>query len=221
MTLRTGGELLIESLIQHYGYLALFVGTLFEGEAIVVLAGFAAHRGFLHLSWVMIVAFVGTVLADQSYFTLGRKKGRSFVESRPRWQARAARVQRLLARYEWGVVFGFRFLYGIRSVTPFVIGASGYPWRRFTFLNVIGAAVWSVVVALLGYSFGTLAEQLIADVRQYELLLLGLLAACALVIWAVHCYRIRRRAERPESHPETPPAPTASSSQTPSPSPEP
>jgi membrane protein DedA with SNARE-associated domain len=35
----------LESLINTYGYLAILVGTLLEGETILVLGGFAAHRG--------------------------------------------------------------------------------------------------------------------------------------------------------------------------------
>lgn len=36
----------LESLIIAYGYPALFAGTFLEGETIVVIAGFLAHRGY-------------------------------------------------------------------------------------------------------------------------------------------------------------------------------
>jgi hypothetical protein len=39
----------IATLIQNYGYVAVFLGTLLESETVLVLAGFAAHRGYL--SW--------------------------------------------------------------------------------------------------------------------------------------------------------------------------
>ena len=32
-------------LIEKYGYLATFVGTLAEGESLLILCGLAAHRG--------------------------------------------------------------------------------------------------------------------------------------------------------------------------------
>ncbi len=62
----------LESFIQTYGYLALLVGTFLEGETILVLAGFAAHLGYLNLPWVILVAFVGTLSGDQLFFYLGR-----------------------------------------------------------------------------------------------------------------------------------------------------
>ena len=40
---------MLESLIDTYGYLTILIGTFLEGETILVLGGFAAHRGYLHL----------------------------------------------------------------------------------------------------------------------------------------------------------------------------
>ena len=48
----------LESIVENYGYAALLVGTFLEGETILVIAGFLAHRGYLHLPWVFIVAFL-------------------------------------------------------------------------------------------------------------------------------------------------------------------
>ena len=47
------------------------------------------------------------------------------------------------------LILGFRFLYGLRSVTPFVIGMSGISWLRFALLNVIGAGIWASAFAEL------------------------------------------------------------------------
>ena len=38
-------------LIQHYGYFFVFIATLFEGETVVALAGFAAFQEYLDLEW--------------------------------------------------------------------------------------------------------------------------------------------------------------------------
>ena len=39
----------LPQLVADYGYLAVFVGTLLEGEAVLMLAGYAAHRSYLSL----------------------------------------------------------------------------------------------------------------------------------------------------------------------------
>ena len=45
--------------ITDYGYWALFIGCLAEGETITLLGGIAAHQGLLHLPWVIAVVALG------------------------------------------------------------------------------------------------------------------------------------------------------------------
>lgn len=183
----------LAALISSYGYLAIAVGTFFEGETILVLGGFAAHRGYLALPWVLVWAFVGTFFGDQLYFYLGRLKGRAFVERRPAWRKRAAKVFRLLERHQVLLILGFRFVYGIRTVTPFVLGASRVPVLLYLVLNAIGAAAWTLAVGLLGYLFGAAFQALLGDIRRYEIYAFIGLAAAGLVVWGI--YLLRKRCE--------------------------
>ena len=49
----------LASLIQTYGYGIVLIGTVLEGETVLTLAGFAAHRGYLQLPLVIVTAAVG------------------------------------------------------------------------------------------------------------------------------------------------------------------
>jgi membrane protein DedA with SNARE-associated domain len=60
-----------ELLIARYGLPAIFLGTMLEGETVVIIGGFLAHRGYLSLFGVIIAATIGTLLADQFFFFLG------------------------------------------------------------------------------------------------------------------------------------------------------
>jgi membrane protein DedA with SNARE-associated domain len=73
-------------LIQSYGYLAILIGTLFEGETILVLGGFAAHRGHLSLPVVVLVAFAGSLLGDQTMFWVGHIYGGALLRRWPSLQ---------------------------------------------------------------------------------------------------------------------------------------
>jgi membrane protein DedA with SNARE-associated domain len=187
--------------IETYGYYALLIGTFFEGETIMVLSGFAAQRGLLDLYWVMAVGFCGTFAGDQLYYFIGRHWGTKLLARRPAWQAPADRAYRLLRRYEIPFILSFRFLYGIRSVSPFIIGMSGIPVRRFFLLNLVAAVVWSIAVAALGYFLGHAAELFLAEIKQYEMWLFGGLVALGVCVWIVHALRrqlaaaARQRAE--------------------------
>jgi membrane protein DedA with SNARE-associated domain len=185
----------LSELISNYGYFAIAIGTFFEGETVLVLGGFAAHRGYLELQWVITWAFLGTLFGDQLYYYIGRSQGMEFINRRPHWQARSARVFRLLHQHQILLILGFRFLYGLRTVTPFLIGASGIARLRFTVLNLLGAFVWAVAIGILGYVFGQTFELLLDDIKRYELWLFAGIAIVGVIVWWF--YRTRKKLPKP------------------------
>ena len=150
--------------VSTYGYAAIAIGTFFEGETILILGGLAAHQGYLDLPGVIGSAFLGTMFGDQLYFYIGRIKGYSVLEKRPHWKRKSARVLNLLKRHQILLILGFRFLYGTRTITPFLIGISRVSPVRFLILNIIGASVWAAVIGGLGYAFGQTLESLVGDI---------------------------------------------------------
>jgi len=187
---------MIEHLISTYGYLAVLVGTFLEGETILVIAGFAAHRGYLGLPQVIAAACAGTLAGDQLFFHLGRSRSEALLRRRPSWQGSIERVRGMLERHQLAVVLGFRFLYGLRTVTPFAIGMSGFPPVRFLILNVIGAATWAAVIGSLGYLFGHSLELVLGDLKRYEAAVMLGLAAAGAVAGLLRWRHIRRRRVR-------------------------
>jgi len=183
----------LAELLDSYGYLALVVGTFLEGETVLVLAGFAAHSGYLSLPLVILAAFAGSFLGDQLFFQIGRRKGEAFLKRRVTWTPKVERVQGLIERHHLPFILGFRFLYGLRTVSPFAIGMSDVPTRRYLVLNLIGAAVWAAAVACLGYYLGEAAEALLGQIRRYELAIFAAIAVLGTVLWGVHFAQRRRQ----------------------------
>src|SRR4030065_114883 len=157
-----------ELIIGSYGYFFVLAGTFLEGETILILAGFAAHQGYLYLPWVVLVAFLGTLSGDQLFFYLGRRQSRFVLDKHPAWQRRLDRVERLFERYQTLLILGFRFLYGLRTVTPFVLGRSGVAPGYFFLLNTLSAMVWSLMVGIGGYLFGNFLKLILGDKRHHE-----------------------------------------------------
>jgi len=182
----------IESLISRYGYLAILVGTFLEGETILVLGGFAAHRGLLWLPGVMACAFVGSLASDQLFFYLGRRHGAAFLAKRPRLEAGVARARQLVDRYDLWLILSFRFLYGLRNVAPLALGMSRVSAWRFALLNMAGAAVWAVGVAAIGWYVGSAAKQLLGHLERYELRVVAGIVAVGLALWAWRRWRVDR-----------------------------
>lgn len=186
----------LAQLITAYGYLAVFVGTLIEGETVVILAGLAAQRGYLDVFWVIGTAALGSLISYQVLFQIGRRVGPRILSNVPNSAAAAKRVRGLAERYPALVIIGIHFLYGVRVPGLFVIGMSGVGGWRFFWLNALGCLVWSIVVTTAGYLFGNIITAALGDLPDYDLYLFGgLILVAAVVALAL---RIRRRPIRPQ-----------------------
>ena len=183
----------LQSIIENYGYAAILIGTFLEGETILVLAGLAAHLGYLNLPLVMLAAFAGSLSGDQLYFYLGRKHSYYILKRKPVWEPRIAKFNRLLERYHTLLILLFRFFYGLRTVSPFAMGMSSVSTPRFVVLNAIGALIWAVSFGIGGYFFGRALEIFIGDLKKYEYILLGTIALAGTVIWGIHFLRRRKK----------------------------
>ncbi len=182
---------MIESLIVKYGYFALAAGVLLEGEMVLVIAGFLSHRGLLEIGWVIPVAIGCTLFADQTTFWIGRRHGMEILRRRPIWQRRSRRVRSMLRRHGNLTAFGFRFVYGVRIVTPLLLGASGYSPLRFLVLNVVGASVWASTFAILGYFFGGAMTRILTQMDRFDEWVLIGIAVIAIVALSIRWWRRR------------------------------
>ncbi|HEY9585784.1 MAG TPA: DedA family protein [Candidatus Paceibacterota bacterium] len=180
-------------LIQNYGYGIVFVGTIFEGEVIVALAGFSAYGGDLKLGYIIPIAIVGAMIGDHAFFYFGRYKGRKFLSERPLLEARVEKVHRLLERYNGWIIFGSRFMYGFRALIPVALGVSKVSGVKFSFLNFLGAVVWGVFFAFGGYAFGGAIERFIGGVKKFEGIVVIVVVTLFIVTQVVSYIRRRRR----------------------------
>lgn len=172
------------TLIETHGYWVLAVGCLLEGETILVLAGFAAHRRYLDPFAVLAIASAAGFFGDQFYFWLGRRHGPAILARWPSVARQTDRVQGLIARYDAAVIIGIRFAYGLRIAGPVLIGMSPISGYRFGLLNALGAVLWACLFAGIGWVFGDAAEFALGELRHLEMwLLLGLVAAGVIAWW--------------------------------------
>lgn len=181
-------DFLVE-LVQEYGYFMVFIGTLLEGETIVALAGFAAFQGYLRLDLIIPIAIVGAVIGDQAFFYLGRYKGRTILGKHPRWHARVGTIHTWMERHQNWLIFGSRFLYGFRAITPIVLGTSKVSGLRFFILNVLGAVVWAHLFAFGGYLFGDAIERFLGNVKKFEGIIIAVVIVLTLLIQLLPWWR--------------------------------
>ena len=173
----------IEQWLDQYGYWSVFFGVFLEGPLTLTLAGFITHQGYLNIPGVLVAAFAATFLVIEIIFLIGMMSGRFFLERWPALQKHYSRFAKLLERYKAFFILGFRFTYGSRTISPMVIGMSRIRPGYFTAMNAAGAALWTLVMFLVGYFFGHAFEMLTEDIKRYEKPLSLVLVAAVLIYY--------------------------------------
>lgn len=152
--------------VREWGYVAVFLGALVEGESVMLVASSLAYAGILNIYTVGIVAFFATLFAEQSCYMIGRYYGMGIFDRYPRFKPAAEKAFLLLKRIDVFFILTCRFIYGIRTVSPFVVGAAQIPPRKFIPLNILAAAIWSVLSCWAGYELGEVIVDNFQSIKQ-------------------------------------------------------
>ncbi|EAB4655382.1 DedA family protein [Salmonella enterica] len=195
--LNAGGGLRmnINTLITHYGYAALVIGSMAEGETVTLLGGVAAHQGLLKFPLVAAAVALGGMMGDQLLYLLGRCYGGKILRRFPRYHTKIRRAQKMIQRHPYLFVIGTRFMYGFRVVGPLLIGASRLPPKIFLPLNIVGALIWALLFTTLGYLGGEVIAPWLHDLDQHLRHGVWLILAIVLVVGVRWWLKRRGKAE--------------------------
>lgn len=180
-------------LLQAHGYWLLAVGCLLEGETVLVLAGFAAHRGLLDPLAVVAIAASCGFAGDELCFWLGHRHGQALLARWPSIARQATRVHALIERWHEGLIVGLRFAYGLRIAGPVLIGSSALPAWRFAVFNALGALLWACLVGAAGWLFGAAAQALLGRLHHVEGWIFAGLLLLAVLVALLRQHSLRRR----------------------------
>lgn len=182
----------LQQFLEAYACLAVFIGTAVEGEFVLVTAAFLSHSGYFSFGPVILAAALGAAVKALVLFYVGRVYGLRLLKNRPFGLSLADKARRWLERFRVAFILGFRFLFGISSVSPIVIGMARIEPLTFALLNILGALIWAVAIGAAGYFFGHGLEILLGDVKRFERHVLVALAVIAGAVWLLRLVRHRR-----------------------------
>ena len=172
----------------------------FPSEVVMIPAGFLACRGGLTtgIPWLdMILAIVcglaGSMAGAYINYYLAAWLGRPFLHRYGKYfflkEAALDRAEEVFREYGELATFVYRLLPAIRQIISIPAGLSRMDIKRFSFFTALGAGLWTIVLALLGWYFATLAgnmsyldmitrgKQMIHDNYIYVIIALALLTA--------------------------------------------
>jgi membrane protein DedA with SNARE-associated domain len=158
----------IEQLLLTYGPLIVFLWTLFEGETVVVVAGYLIHQGLLAPVPIVVAAFLGSVASDQIIFFMGRHQVAERYVARIKQQRYFARALEWVEHRPTLFIFSFRFIYGLRTAGALAVSLTSVSLLRFTIVNALSAAIWAVAFTMLGYLLGKTVEAVFGSLHAIE-----------------------------------------------------
>ena len=201
-----------KNLLETFGVIGLFaivfaetgllIGFFLPGDSLLVLAGLVAAVGAqsnlnIHLNLVVVLVglFVSAVAGAQVGYVIGRTAGPALFsrpDSRLFKQEYVDKAQHYFDRYGAKTIVLARFIPIVRTFANPMAGVAGMPARSFTTFNLIGGALWTIGVTMLGFVLG----KTIPSAEDHLLVIEGVIIALSLVPIAIEVLRARRQRAR-------------------------
>ena len=162
-------------------YFAVYTSVFLEGETALVTSAFASKMGYLNVYVVGLFAFLGTLSSDWLWYFIGKSKGRKLLLKKEKLQKTAGKIDTLLERYPYLILLGYRYIYGLRTVIPLIIGMSSIRSRKFIVFSVFNTTVWVLIFTSAGYLFGSILESRMEMIRDYQLKFVIILVTTGLI----------------------------------------
>jgi membrane protein DedA with SNARE-associated domain len=185
----------VGQLIERFTYAAIVgvlllcgLGLPLPEEVPILISAILSQSGHLHPWWALGACMFGVMIGDTVMFFLGRRWGTHVLDHRLSRKLLTVERQRVITtyfeRYGAGIIFGARFLPGIRAPLFLSAGTMRVPFWKFLAMDG-AAAILSVPLSFwLAYKFTDKLEELL-DLREHvHIWAMGLLGA-GLLIWLV------------------------------------
>ena len=128
------------------------------GDSLLFTAGLLASANIIHVPvWlVIVVAFIAAAAGDQTGYWLGHRFGRRLFkpDARVLKTRYLDEAEKFFARYGGPALILGRFVPVVRTYVPLAAGTAQYHYRKFLAWNLTGAALWTIVVTILGVVLG-------------------------------------------------------------------
>jgi membrane protein DedA with SNARE-associated domain len=169
--------------VKDWGYWAVFLGAIVEGEVVILTASALAAYEYLSIYYVFLISFLTTVIADQGLFWLGHRMGTEWITKKFKRVAKVRdEVFNLLRKMDILFIFSFRFIYGIRMASPLIIGSARVNPYRFALFNTLSGLAWAFITCFIGYVVADMVMDGRLDSMPRSYLILILLIIAALVV---------------------------------------
>jgi len=162
----------LESFIQDYGYIALFLYSFGGGMLAIAIAGVFAANGTLDINLVILVAVISNIAGDYFLFYIARNNKQYAKEMMDKHQRKIDLAHKMMEKYGWGAIILQKYIYGIKTLIPLAIGLTNYDSKKFMIFNIIGAIIWGLAIGLSAYILGDIITNTLEEYKTYGIIIL-------------------------------------------------
>ena len=183
---------MVVNLVADMGYLGIFIMMFLEStffpfpsEVAMLPAGYLASKGEMSLVVAIIVGTMGSLMGALFNYFLAKKYGRQGVLRFGKYfgftEEKLKKMEEFFKRHGSFSIFVSRLIPGVRQLVSLPAGLSKMSLKLFTLYTTLGAGLWVLVLALLGYFLGD-NEALIKEyLHEIVLLTLSLIVIATLI----------------------------------------
>lgn len=148
----------VANLFYEHRYIFAFLGALFEGTFIMILAGVFYKLGYFNFWGLMAVLVGGYITNGLIWYAIGRFGGHKILE---KWGRRIhltrniiERLEDYFQRHSVKTLFITRITYGLSMYAFMIAGSFKMNMKKFLTVSFAATVVWVLVLTGLGYVFG-------------------------------------------------------------------
>lgn len=172
--------------MNEIGYLGIFLGMFIEStiiplpsELIMIPAGIASAKGLMNIYLVAFYGTLGNVLGAVFSYYLAFYIGRSFLFKAGKYffvkPNTILKIEEFFKNHGAISVFIARLLPGFRHFISLPAGVAKMNIKLFCFYTTLGSAIWTTILAMLGYFIGDNEELIAKYLKEILTIIFGIL----------------------------------------------
>ncbi|QKF60029.1 DedA family protein [Aliarcobacter lanthieri] len=185
------------------GYIGIFIMMFIESsfiipfpsEVVMIPAGYLAYKGEMSMFLVVLSGILGSLTGALFNYYLALKLGRKLLLKYGNYvfikEETLEKIEQFFKEHGHISTFFGRLIPVVRQYISLPAGLAQMNFAKFTLYTTLGAGIWMIVLAYLGYFLGNNEELLKEYLHQIIILILVVIAICSYIYYKI--YKNKRR----------------------------
>lgn len=155
----------LSSQIGVWGYVILFFYSLGGGFVAILAAGILSSGvvesiNSLNIYICIFIAALANFIGSNALFYISRNQKAEVMKYLSKHKRKIALSHIWIKKYDFFVIFLHKYLYGIKTIIPMVIGIGKYKASKFLIYNFFASFIWAGLIGGVSYLMGDILRRL-------------------------------------------------------------